>query len=109
MFHRRPRASFYRGGYYAGVFAGFGAFAAYPFYGWYDPEYYTDEYENPWYYYEPSFNTYEAAPAAPTESGAVPADVQGAGEWVEVPGQSVNGTWVPPHRVWIPADQEHQD
>jgi len=24
------------------------------------------------------------------------------GEWVVVPGQSVNGKWVPEHKVWIP-------
>lgn len=24
------------------------------------------------------------------------------GQWVEVPGQSVNGVWVPPHKAWAP-------
>lgn len=24
-----------------------------------------------------------------------------SGQWVEVPGQSVNGKWVPPHKVWV--------
>ncbi|MBA4390626.1 MAG: hypothetical protein C0399_06795 [Syntrophus sp. (in: bacteria)] len=23
------------------------------------------------------------------------------GQWVEVPGQSINGKWVPPHRAWV--------
>jgi hypothetical protein len=26
------------------------------------------------------------------------------GEWVEVPGQWVNGTWVAPHKAWVPAN-----
>lgn len=25
-----------------------------------------------------------------------------AGEWVTVPGQSINGKWVPEHRAWVP-------
>jgi hypothetical protein len=25
-----------------------------------------------------------------------------SGQWVEVPGQSVNGKWVPPHKAWVP-------
>ena len=25
----------------------------------------------------------------------------GPGEWVTVPGQDVNGTWVPEHKVWV--------
>jgi MFS family permease len=29
-------------------------------------------------------------------SGAPP------GQWVEVPGLSVNGKWVPPHKAWVP-------
>jgi hypothetical protein len=24
------------------------------------------------------------------------------GLWVEVPGQSINGKWVPPHKAWVP-------
>jgi hypothetical protein len=27
-----------------------------------------------------------------------------SGEWVEVPGQWVNGTWVAPHKTWVPAN-----
>jgi hypothetical protein len=27
-----------------------------------------------------------------------------SGQWVEVPGQNVAGTWVPPHRAWVPAN-----
>ncbi len=27
-----------------------------------------------------------------------------SGEWVEVPGQWVNGTWVAPHKAWVPAN-----
>ncbi len=27
----------------------------------------------------------------------------GNGYWVTVPGQWVNGGWVPPHQVWVPA------
>jgi len=25
-----------------------------------------------------------------------------SGEWILVPGQSVNGKWVPEHKVWVP-------
>jgi len=25
------------------------------------------------------------------------------GEWVIVPGQSINGKWVPEHKVWVPS------
>jgi hypothetical protein len=27
------------------------------------------------------------------------------GQWVEVPGQTVNGQWVPPHKAWVPDSQ----
>ena len=33
-----------------------------------------------------------------------PAEGIGAGEWVEVPGQWIGGTWVPPHKAWVPAN-----
>ena len=37
---------------------------------------------------------------------AAPSPPQGApaGEWVEVPGQWVGGTWVPPHKAWVSAN-----
>ncbi len=28
----------------------------------------------------------------------------GAGYWVTVPGQWVNGQWIPQHQVWVPAN-----
>ena len=37
--------------------------------------------------------------AAPPSEGA------GPGQWVDVPGQWVGGTWVPPHKAWVPASQ----
>jgi hypothetical protein len=37
-------------------------------------------------------------PAVSSQSGGNPP----SGQWVEVPAQSVNGTWVPSHKVWVP-------
>jgi hypothetical protein len=28
----------------------------------------------------------------------------GAGQWVTIPGQWVNGQWVPEHQVWVPVN-----
>ncbi len=25
-----------------------------------------------------------------------------SGQWVEVPGQSINGIWIPDHKTWVP-------
>jgi hypothetical protein len=39
----------------------------------------------------------QAAPHPPVEEGP-------PGEWVEVPGQWLNGKWIPPHRAWVPVN-----
>jgi len=38
-------------------------------------------------------------PVPPRAEGAGP-----AGQWVDVPAQSVSGKWVPAHRAWVPAN-----
>jgi hypothetical protein len=39
----------------------------------------------------------------PPYAAAPPAEGSGPGEWVEVPGQRVGGTWVPAHKAWVSA------
>lgn len=75
----------------------------------------------PWYYaprpvyvYPPPPVVYYPAPAPvvpnqayaypdPAVAAAPPASTGSAGgQWVDVPGQEVNGQWVPPHRTWVP-------
>jgi hypothetical protein len=69
----------------------------------------------PWYYYEPA-PVYVYPPPAyyapqpvyyvPNQAYAYPdpavAPAPAKGQWVEVPGQSINGIWVPPHKAWAP-------
>ena len=43
-------------------------------------------------------------PQSPPYAGPPPAEGTGPGQWVEVPGQRVGDTWVPPHRAWVPAN-----
>ncbi len=98
-----------RGWYGAGAFAGgvvLGTVIARPWY--YAPA--------PVYVYPPPPVAYDTPPPAyysdqpyaqpyaypdPTVASR-PDDRSSAGQWVEVPGQSINGRWVPPHRAWIP-------
>ena len=62
----------------------------------------------PWpgyYAYPPPAVVYAAPPAyyVPSPAYAYPAVVPSTrGRWVEVPGQSINGVWVPPHKAWAP-------
>jgi hypothetical protein len=77
------------------------------------PYYY---YPPPYYYYPPPAYAYPApAPVYAYPPGYVsqpppayppPPQSQarqtGAGEWVTVPGQDINGTWVPEHKAWAP-------
>ena len=42
--------------------------------------------------------------AQPPYASQPPSEGKGPGEWVEVPGQQVQGIWVPPHRAWVPAN-----
>ncbi len=49
-----------------------------------------------------------AAAPPPTQTYAAPPPTQGspAGVWVQIPGESVGGTWVPPHLAWSPTPEE---
>jgi len=120
-----------RGWYGAGAFMGgavLGAAIARPWYYGYGPVpyyYYPPPaygyYPPPAYgYYPPPGAVYNAPPPAysPNQAYAYPdqavAAQQGpnvtpgtditppSGQWVEVPGQSVNGKWIPPHKAWVP-------
>ncbi len=72
----------------------------------------------PWYYapppayvYPPPTVVYTTPPPAyyPNQAYAYPDPAvtsqsdgkPSSGQWVTVPGQSVNGTWVPSHKVWV--------
>ena len=68
----------------------------------------------PWYYYQPA-PVYAYPPPAyyaprayyvPNQAYAYPdpavAPPPARGQWVEVPGQSINGVWVPSHKAWAP-------
>ncbi len=97
----------HRGYYYGGAFAGgvlLGTAIARPWY--YAPR--------PVYVYPPPPVVYYPAPGpvVPNQAyaypdlavaAAPPASTGSAGgQWVDVPGQEVNGQWVPPHRTWVP-------
>ena len=85
-------------------------------YGWYHPRVYVGTaFVNPWYVtvpppvyvYQPPVvytNTVPPFAYAYPDPAFTPKAVSGAsaGQWVEVPGQSVNGKWVPPHKAWVP-------
>jgi hypothetical protein len=99
----------YRGGWHGGWY-GPGAFAGGLLLGaaiadpWYAPY--------PVYAYPAPQVVYAAPPVyAPSQAYAYPDPTVSApqaqnetpsGQWVVVPGQSVNGTWVPQHKVWVP-------
>jgi hypothetical protein len=52
----------------------------------------------------PPAYAYPAQPAPPPAAFQPPPapQVQGRGQWVEVPGQTVSNMWIPPHKVWVP-------
>ncbi|HVN97085.1 MAG TPA: hypothetical protein VMT62_11695 [Syntrophorhabdaceae bacterium] len=54
-------------------------------------------YVNPQPVYVPNQAYASPDPAATSNAAPNPA----TGEWIEVPGQYVNGTWVPAHKVWV--------
>ncbi len=109
-----PAASFARGGWHGGWHGGgwygVGAFAGGLLLGaalagpWYAPA--------PVYAYPAPQVVYAAPPVyVPNQAYAYPDPTLSAprtqsqassGEWVVVPGQSVNGKWVPQHKVWVP-------
>lgn len=94
-----------RGWYGAGAFAGgviLGSVIARPWY--YSPA--------PVFVYPQPSVVYSVPPPAyyPDQPYAYPDpavtsrsdNMSSAGQWIEVPGQSINGRWVPPHRAWAP-------
>ncbi len=80
----------------------------------------------PWYYYGPSpyydypspvvytpmpvyspnqANAYPDPTITPLQDSMVTPGTDSkssSGQWVEVPGQSINGKWVPSHKAWVP-------
>jgi hypothetical protein len=105
-----PSSSWAHGGWGAGWFVGglalgtaVGVAAARPYYyPYYPPPYYY--YPPPAYAYPPPAYSYPQSyvyqqPAPSQQTQAPPA---GEGQWVNVPGQEINGTWVPEHKVWVP-------
>lgn len=72
------------------------------------PRYY---YPQPAYIYPPPPAVYAPPPAyaypdPSCPSGSAPSSGQAsAGQWINVPGQMVNGTWVPGHKAWVPDNQ----
>jgi hypothetical protein len=44
--------------------------------------------------------------SAPVYTASGPAGEAPPGEWRTVPGQWVNGRWVPSHRVWVPVNPQ---
>ena len=111
------------GWYGAGAFAGgvvLGTAIARPWYYGYGPVPYYG-YPTPYYAYPSPYYTYPYTsppvyvpnqayaypdPAVTSRQGStVPPGTEGkspSGQWVEVPGQSINGRWVPSHKVWVP-------
>jgi hypothetical protein len=70
-------------------------------------------YPPPVYAYPPPAAVYSAPPPAyyPNQGYAYPDPAVAPrtenrpsqpGQWVEVPGQSINGRWVPSHQAWVP-------
>jgi hypothetical protein len=101
-------------GWGPGAFMGgalLGAAIAAPYYAYPPPAYYPPP---PVAYTPPPTYGYPTPPAPPPDQGyayptppaasqAVPlAQIQGKGQWVDVPGQMVSNMWVPPHKVWVP-------
>jgi hypothetical protein len=120
----QARGGWGRGGwgwYAGGAFVGgaiLGAAIARPWYYGYPPPYYG--YPSPYYAYPPPAVVYAPQPPvySPNQAYAYPDPAvtsrQGpavtpgsdgtspSGQWIEVPGQSINGRWVPPHKAWAP-------
>ncbi len=53
-------------------------------------------------YNERSYSSQYGVPSASPTLGQASYQ-SGNGRWVYVPGQWVDGQWVPPHQVWVPA------
>ena len=62
-------------------------------------------YPGPVYTYPPPVVVYRVLPPVyfPNQAYASPDSGLSSGdEWVDVPGQYMDGSWVPPHSVWVP-------
>ena len=87
-------------------------------YGWYHPRVYVGTaFVNPWYvtipppvyvYQPPVVYTNPVPPSAyayPDPEFAVKyKDKNPPGEWVTIPGQWVDGKWIPSHKTWVPVN-----
>ena len=102
----------YRGGWRGG--AGYrGGWGPYRPYGWYRPGVYVGAaFVNPWYVPSPVYAYSSAvvytdpAPSAypdPQLTGQYTGE-NPPGEWITVPGQWVDGTWIPSHSTWVPVN-----
>jgi hypothetical protein len=107
-----PAASFaWRGGGRAGYHGGWGYHR--PYYGWYGPRVYAGAaFVGPWYapppvyVYSPPvvYSNPVPPPAIAYPDPALTSQYTGEnppGQWVTVPGQWVNGKWIPSHRTWV--------
>ena len=93
----------YYGGYrYHGTYSSF---------GWYGAGFFGAPYPDPWYYGTPYYDPYADPYSVPlasaypdSEAAILPEAVseEMEGEWVVVPGQSVDGRWIPSHEAWVP-------
>lgn len=99
----------HRGWYGPGLFAGgflLGAAVAprYYYYPYYPPPVYAYPPPAAVYMPPPAYAYPDPAyPSNPSRAGSAPSSGQAsAGQWVDVPGQMVNGVWVPGHKAWVP-------
>lgn len=95
-----------------------GRLGYYRHYGWHRPHVYVGTaFVAPWYVIVPPPAYIYAPPVAPPAPVVQPAyaypdpefiakhkDNNPPGEWVAVPGQWVDGKWVPAHKVWVPVN-----
>jgi hypothetical protein len=105
-------SSGYRGGYrYYGAYrynGGYRYHGTYSSFGWYGVGFFGAPYPDPRYYYgTPYYDPYsvpldfsypESEAALVPETGSEETE----GEWVIVPGQTVDGRWIPSHEAWVP-------
>jgi hypothetical protein len=105
-------SSGYRSGYhYSGGYRYYGGYryhGGYASYGWYGVGFFGVPYPDPWYYYGgPYYDPYSVplTTTYPDSEAAIltePPPEYAEGEWVLVPGQSVDGRWIPSHEAWVP-------
>lgn len=106
--HHHHSAGWFVGGLVLGTVIGSSAVPHY----YYSPVYryprVVYSYPAPVYVYQPP--VVYVAPEPPNRAYAYPdpsyveANRGPSGEWITVPGQWVEGKWVPEHKTWVPAD-----